>query len=263
MIARLWYKEPVFRLFLSVRHFVFSRFFLGSCFLFFTVFEVKSKEEEDRAARVAKKVSPRLKEELGARGLVFGKPVFIRVFKEERELELWIKKEDSFILFRNYAIAAMSGKLGPKLIEGDGQAPEGFYYVPKSKMNPRSLYHLSFNIGFPNSYDRVHDRTGSFIMVHGDEQSIGCFAMTDEKIEEIYTLCDAALAGGQPYFRVHCFPFRMSETRMKREEEHQWGVFWKNLKEGYDWFEKKKIPPNVEVEEKRYVFESERDEVSR
>ena len=148
----------------------------------------------------------------------------------------------------------MSGHLGPKLAEGDRQAPEGFYYVSRGNMNPRSLYHLSFNIGFPNRYDLSHDRTGSLIMVHGDRQSIGCFAMTDEKVEEIYTLCDAALKKGQPFFRVHCFPFRMTTERMNEAKGNRWEGFWKNLEEGYDWFEEKKVPPDVEVAEKRYVF---------
>ena len=216
--------------------------------------DVKSEESGDRAKKVAVRVSPQLKKDLAARGLSFGKPVFIRVFKEERELELWVWKEDRFVKFRTYPIAAMSGKLGPKLAEGDRQAPEGFYFVPSSMMNPRSLYHLAFNIGYPNAYDRSHDRTGTFIMVHGARQSIGCFAMTDAKIEEIYTLCDAALKGGQPYFRVHCFPFRMTPARMAKAKGNKWEDFWKNLKGGYDWFEEKKVPPNVEVKEGRYVF---------
>ncbi|WP_411844770.1 murein L,D-transpeptidase family protein [Roseibacillus persicicus] len=210
--------------------------------------------DEDRAAKVALRVGPTLSENLEGAGLSMGSPVFIRVFKEERELELWLKKGDLYQLFRTYPIAAMSGELGPKLAEGDRQAPEGFYFVPSSAMNPRSAFHLSFNIGYPNAYDRAHGRTGTFIMVHGDRQSIGCFAMTDEKIEEIYTLCNAALKNGQPFFRVHCFPFRMSVERMKRAEGHRWESFWKELQSGYDWFEEKKVPPNVEVREKRYQF---------
>ena len=217
---------------------------------------LKSKESTERAAEVARRVSPQLKKELQVKGLVLGQPVFLRIFKEERQLELWVQKEETFERFRSYPIAAMSGQLGPKLTEGDYQAPEGFYFVPASMMNPKSLYHLAFNIGFPNSYDLSHERTGSFIMVHGDEQSIGCFAMTDEKIEEIYTICDEALKGGQPYFRVHCFPFRMTTENMAKHRENKWALFWKNLKEGYDWFEEKKVPPNVEVSAKKYVFEA-------
>ena len=228
---------------------------LGSLFWSVTLEEVKGQNGGERAARVAKRVSPQLKKDLRAKGLQFGNPVFLRIFKEERELEVWVEKDGSFAKFRTYPVVAMSGHLGPKLAEGDRQAPEGFYYVPSGMMNPRSLYHLSFNIGFPNRYDRSHDRTGSLIMVHGDRRSIGCFAMTDEKVEEIYTLCDAALKRGQLYFRVHCFPFRMTSERMVEAEGNKWEGFWKNLKEGYDWFEKEKVPPNVEVVDQRYVFE--------
>ena len=211
-------------------------------------------QQGERAQVVANRVAPRLKGDLNEKGLRYRSPVFIRIFKEERELELWVQKGGAFQLFRTYPIAGMSGHLGPKLAEGDRQAPEGFYYVTSSALKPDSLYHLAFNIGFPNSYDRANGRTGSFIMVHGDNQSIGCFAMTDRKIEEIYTLCEAALKNGQPFFRVHCFPFRMTERRMTKAKGSKWESFWKELKPGYDWFEEKKTPPNVEVAERRYVF---------
>jgi murein L,D-transpeptidase YafK len=123
-------------------------------------------------------------------------------------------------------------------------------------MNPNSSYHLSFNLGYPNTYDRAHDRTGSFLMVHGSFVSIGCFAVTDPRIEEIYTLADAALRNGQPLFRVHCFPFRMTKERLAKltQPEEKWRSFWQNLKEGYDHFEKTKSPPNVTVKDKRYHF---------
>ncbi len=215
-------------------------------------------EESDRAKVVEKRIEKELKEALGDKGLSYGSPVFIRIFKEERELELWVRGEEGkFTLFRTYPVAGMSGTLGPKLAEGDGQAPEGFYFVPESALHPKSNYHLAFNIGFPNRYDRSHERTGSFIMVHGSDLSIGCFAMTDEKIEEIYTLAAVALREGQPFFRVHIFPFRMTEERMKKAEDDQaeWFEFWENLAEGYRFFEEEKRPPNVEVEEKHYLFE--------
>jgi len=148
----------------------------------------------------------------------------------------------------------MSGKLGPKTAEGDLQAPEGFYFVPPSRMKPDSTYHLAFNLGYPNAYDQAHGRTGSFLMVHGNRISIGCFAMTDSKIEEIYTLCDAALDKGQPFFRVHVFPFRMTKERLALAKDHKWHDFWLNLKEGYDWFETKRVPPDTTVKDLRYAF---------
>lgn len=230
----------------------FFRVLLGTLLLVVTVTAVKA----ERAQQIAQRVAPQLKRDLTAKGLSWGSPVFLRIFKEERELELWVQKGVRFVKFRSYPIAAMSGRLGPKLAEGDRQAPEGFYFVPPTMMNPQSRYHLAFNIGFPNRYDTVNGCTGSFIMVHGDQQSIGCFAMTDAKIEEIYTLCDAALHGGQPFFRVHSFPFRMTPDRMAEAQGSPWEEFWKNLQQGYLWFERTKVPPNVEVREGRYHFEA-------
>lgn len=211
----------------------------------------------DRAKEAAERVTPALSRQLAAKGLKFGDPVFIRIFKETRELEVWVKepKKKSYALFRTYRIAAMSGKLGPKEKRGDLQAPEGFYFVSRQSMNPRSNFHLSFNIGYPNAFDQAHGRDGSFIMVHGNRVSIGCFAMTDRMVEEIYTLCDAALKNGQKFFRVHSFPFRMTVDRMRKARLNQWHSFWLNLKQGYDAFEKGKVPPNVTVKNKTYVIQ--------
>lgn len=209
-----------------------------------------------RATAAAARVRPAIERDLAAKGLHFGDPVFLRAFKEENVLELWVLKRgtEKYELFRSWDIAAQSGKPGPKLAEGDRQVPEGFYFVPPAAMKPDSRFHLAFNIGYPNAYDRHHGRTGSHIMIHGNRVSIGCLAMTDAKIEEIYTLCAAALEAGQPYFRVHLFPFRMTAERMEREKESEWFDFWTNLKEGHDLFERTTIPPEVTVEDGRYRF---------
>lgn len=209
-----------------------------------------------RAAAAAANVRPALERDLTAVGLEFGDPVFIRAFKEEDQLELFVRNRATgkFDLFRTYPIAAASGTLGPKLAEGDGQVPEGFYFVPPAAMKPDSQFHLSFNIGFPNEYDRAHKRTGTAIMVHGNRVSIGCLAMTDEKIEEIYTLCAAALDGGQPYFRVHIFPFRMTDERLQKAAGNPNEAFWNNLKQGYDLFEKNRVPPDISVVDGCYRF---------
>lgn len=216
--------------------------------------EAASVPSSARSRAVTASVGPRLSRELQAKGLRLGSPVFMRVFKEEEELEVLVWKSGRFHLFRTYPIAAFSGTLGPKLKEGDYQAPEGFYYVPPKRMNPYSSYHLAFNLGYPNAYDRAHRRTGSALMVHGSDVSIGCYAMTDPGIEEIYTLADAALRGGQRYFRVHCFPFRMTDANMRRHQGSVWIDFWRNLQEGYAFFERTGVAPNVEVRNKRYVF---------
>ncbi len=189
-------------------------------------------------------------------GLRFGAPVYIRIFKESKELEVWLKKDDSFALFKTYPICTYGyGSLGPKLRQGDGQAPEGFYFVTPGRLNPYSKFHLSFNLGYPNQYDRRHGRSGSALMVHGDCVSIGCYAMTDPAIEEIYALVDAAFRNGQPFFRVHIFPFRMTQENMKKHGESEWRSFWKNLKQGYDFFEaQENVPPDVQVINSEYVF---------
>ena len=212
-----------------------------------------------RAAAAAERVTPELTKSLREKNLKLGSALFIRIFKESSELELWIESSSSkqFKLFRTYTIAGMSGNLGPKLAEGDLQAPEGFYAVSKRGMNPQSRYHLAFNIGYPNAYDRAHQYTGSYIMVHGSTASIGCFAMTNEKIEEIYTLCDAALNNGQPFFRVHSFPFRLTDEKLASVRPHKWHSFWKELQAGYIHFEEHHLPPCVSMDAGRYTFESE------
>ncbi|NUP06035.1 MAG: murein L,D-transpeptidase [Polyangiaceae bacterium] len=210
-----------------------------------------------RAKAAARNARDRLEKTLSKRNLSFGDEVFVRIFKEEAELELWMRADDeeTFQLFKTYPVCAMSGALGPKEKEGDGQAPEGFYFVGPQALNPQSKYHLSFNIGYPNAYDRSLGRTGKLIMVHGDCVSIGCFAMTDERIEEIYSLGEAALSNGQKFFRVHVFPFRMTKKNMKRHARSPWSTFWANLKDGYDWFETRHVPPDVSVDDGKYVFD--------
>ncbi|TNF43214.1 MAG: hypothetical protein EP216_04205, partial [Epsilonproteobacteria bacterium] len=131
-------------------------------------------------------IDSKLEERLALLSAKAGDPVFIRIFKEESLLEIWIRSGTEYQHLKDYFICAYSGYLGPKLQEGDRQAPEGFYKVKKHHLNPNSKYHLSFNLGFPNEYDLAHERTGSYLMVHGNCVSDGCYAMTDEKIEEIY-----------------------------------------------------------------------------
>ena len=222
-------------------------------------FSAQEVPASDRSRAAVSRVAPRLVRALEAKKLTYGSPIFLRIFKAERELEVWVGGGERFELFRTYKIAACSGNLGPKLREGDRQAPEGFYFVPPSQMNPNSRYHLSFNLGYPNAYDRAHGRTGSALMVHGGAASIGCFAMTDAGIEEIYAIADAALRNGQPFLRVHCFPFRMTPANMARYRDSTWRAFWQNLKQGYDFFERTGRPPNVRVNDGRYVFESAAD----
>ena len=191
---------------------------------------------------------------LAAEGLSLGAPVFIRVFKREFELELWMKRGAGFHRLAVYPICRWSGRLGPKLAEGDAQAPEGFYTVDAKALNPASRWHRSFNLGFPNAYDRSHRRTGSFVMVHGGCASIGCYAMTDPVVDEIWRVVTAALKKGQPRFHVHVYPFRMTAENMAQRAHERWLPFWQNLKRGHDLFEQTRLPPRVSVCEGSYGF---------
>jgi murein L,D-transpeptidase YafK len=201
--------------------------------------------------------TPILEKQFEQMGLKLGNPIFIRIFKQQAQLEIWVKSKDGFRLFKKYPICTFGSEgLGPKLAEGDGKAPEGFYFVKANQMNPFSSYHLSFNLGYPNKYDRSHGRTGSALMVHGNCVSVGCYAMTDEKIEEIYTIAHAALGNGQDFFRVHVFPFKMTDANLLLHTKSKWYEFWLNLKQGYDYFEDNNhTPPNVLVKNKLYTFE--------
>lgn len=190
---------------------------------------------------------------LGKKGMSTESPIFVRIFKEESELEIWKLRDDGhYYHFKTYPICTWSGELGPKLAQGDKQAPEGFYTVPRGLMNPASSFHLAFNLGFPNAYDRAHGRTGSALMVHGKCRSAGCYAMTDALIEEIYALAREQFTGTQESFQVHAFPFRMTDANMARHKDHKWYAFWQTLKEGYDHFETHRVPPPITVCERRY-----------
>jgi murein L,D-transpeptidase YafK len=194
-------------------------------------------------------------ERLRELGFTAGAPVFIRIFKEDHELELWMKKGDGFALFATYPVCTFSGGLGPKLVEGDRQAPEGFYTVGRGQMNAQSKFRKSFNLGYPNAFDAAHGRTGSALMVHGRCSSIGCYAMTDPAIDEIWALTDAALSGGQERFSVQVFPFRMTSLRLRMHSGSSWMPFWMDLKQGYDLFETSHVPPRAGVCRGKYVVE--------
>jgi murein L,D-transpeptidase YafK len=191
---------------------------------------------------------------MSQKGMTTGSPIFVRIFKEESELEVWKARDDGhYYHFKTYPICNWSGDLGPKLETGDRQAPEGFYNISAGQMNPNSDYYLSFNVGFPNAYDKAYGRTGSAIMVHGNCKSAGCYAMTDALVEEIYALVREAIGGGQKQIPLHAFPFRMSPENMKKHQGNQWFAFWKQLKQGYDYFETTRQPPSVAVCSKQYV----------
>lgn len=208
--------------------------------------------EPERLTEVSRRVMPRLSQEVEAAGLRVGAPIFLRIFKLPGVLELWLEHQGRFRLFRSYPICAASGYLGPKLREGDWQSPEGLYRVGPSQMNPTSAYHLSFDLGFPNEYDQAHLRSGSALMVHGNCASVGCYAMTDSRMEEIYLLAQAALNGGQDRFAVHIFPFPLSEDNLRFYGVSPWASFWRALKPAHDHFIATGTVPSVTVTDAQY-----------
>jgi murein L,D-transpeptidase YafK len=197
-----------------------------------------------------------LDQRLAAAGVKVGAPVLVRIFKREFELEIWLKKGDRFERFATYPICKWSGSLGPKVRQGDRQAPEGFYTVGGKALNPNSRWYRSFNLGFPNAHDRALRRTGSFIMVHGGCSSIGCYAMTNGQMSEIWKLVKGALDGGQQRFQAQVFPFRLTDANLASRAGTPDGDFWQSLKPGHDLFEQTGVPPRVSVCNKRYAFEA-------
>ncbi len=187
-------------------------------------------------------------------GVSLTDPVYFRIFKEESELEVWRGRSDGrYVHVRTYPICTFSGQLGPKTRYADYQAPEGFYAVTARQLKPDSSYHLAFNVGYPNALDRTLGRTGDLIMVHGKCKSVGCFAMTDGPMEEIYALARDALNAGQASIPVHSFPFRMTEANIARHAGHRAAATWAPLIDAYRDFEVLRTPPQVAMCGRRYV----------
>ncbi|MDI4664881.1 murein L,D-transpeptidase [Xanthobacter autotrophicus] len=210
------------------------------------------------ARKANKPLSPQMVSLLGQKDMSPASPMLVRIFKQEAELEVWKATSDgSFALLKTYPICRWSGELGPKVRMGDRQAPEGFYTITPGQMNPNSSYYLSFNLGFPNAFDKAYGRTGEFLMVHGDCSSAGCYAMTDEQISEIFSLARESFAGGQRAFQVQAYPFRMTPKNLARHRNNPNMAFWRNLKQGYDHFEVTKQEPKVNVCGRAYVFDAE------
>jgi murein L,D-transpeptidase YafK len=208
-------------------------------------------------AKANQPVPPKLIQAMVEKDMDLNSPVLVRLFKQEAELEVWKQdRSGRFALLKTYPICRWSGDLGPKVREGDRQAPEGFYNISPAQMNPQSAYYLSFNTGYPNAFDRSLGRSGSQLMVHGDCSSRGCYAMTDEQIAEIYSLGRESFFGGQKSFQFQAYPFRMTPVNMARHRNNPNMPFWKMIKEGYDHFEVTKQEPRVDFCEKKYVFDA-------
>ncbi len=184
---------------------------------------------------------------------LMGSPVYIQIFKEERTLELYVKIGEQYQLMDSYKICNYSGGLGPKQRQGDFKSPEGFYTVQRSQLKPDSRFYKAINIGFPNAYDRSHGYEGKYLMIHGACVSVGCYAMTDNGIDEIFQFVTGALVFGQQGVQVSIYPFRMTDANMARHKNSYYADFWKQLKPGYDYFNTLHQPPVVSVVDGRYV----------
>ncbi|MEQ1612387.1 MAG: murein L,D-transpeptidase family protein [Hyphomicrobiaceae bacterium] len=217
--------------------------------------------ERQRAAAVGSLPLPgtpdlaSFEQRLSSKGLKAGNEVFIRIFKAESELEIWMRSGGRYVLLDTYPVCHWSGTIGPKIHEGDKQTPEGFYEVTRKQLHLIGRHPRSLNLGFPNAFDKINQRTGSYILVHGGCSSVGCFAMTNSVVAEIYDLAERAIKGGQDRVHVHVFPFRMTDANMATYANSDWFAFWQNLKEGYDAFEQTKMPPHIGVCERRYVVQ--------
>jgi murein L,D-transpeptidase YafK len=184
-----------------------------------------------RVAAAKARVGTEVSASLAYLNLAMGNPVVLVAFKEERQLEAWCRSvEGDWILWKTFPILAASGRPGPKEREGDMQVPEGEYGILRKGMNPASQYHLGMNIGYPNKRDLALGRTGSAIMIHGSQVSVGCLAMGDDAIERLYLLVDAALAGGEREIPVHIFPFRMTPEACAAHAGPDWHPTWDELK---------------------------------
>lgn len=215
-------------------------------------------EGRDRVSRLLGRPSgppPEMEARLAAEGLDPRNGVHLRIYKEEAELEVWIADGGEHRLFARLPICRYSGGLGPKLEEGDGRAPEGFYLVEAKNLNPKSAHHLAINLGFPNPADRAKGRSGSFLMIHGGCLSIGCYAMTDAGIDEIYPLVERSIRAGHPV-PIHVFPFRMTAPRLATETASPSAADWAEMAEGWRRFEESHRPPPVSMCGATTVFEA-------
>lgn len=190
--------------------------------------------------------------------------IFIRAFKNEKVVELWGKNSNETVyqLLKTYDICRSSGELGPKRQEGDYQVPEGFYYV--DRFNPKSDFHLSLGLNYPNVSDKIlgnPQSPGSDIFIHGGCVTVGCLPLTNDKIKEFYIFAEFAKRSGQTQIPVHIFPFHLTTKNILKFENlmfdkgNTYKDFWLNLKSGYDYFyENKEIPTFTVNEEGQYIW---------
>lgn len=205
-----------------------------------------------------------LKERLKAIGYEGKIRLYVRIFKEEKTLEVWIQSKGIYKLYKSFEVCNYSGKLGPKVAEGDKQAPEGFYHVPaddvlwSSRKWPRAL-----NLAFPNVFDALKKRTGSYLLIHGGCSSEGCYALKNGPMSILYDLVSIALKSGQTILPIHIFPFRLTDKNWARhlpqKAGKKWEAFWRGMQPVYDGFQNNRIIPSIYVCQTGYqVYSSHR-----
>ena len=207
------------------------------------------------SARASHPLSPEMVSLMEKTGVGQNSAVLIRTYKKEAEFEIWKMKPDGrYVHFKTFPMCRWSGQLGPKMREGDRQVPEGFYRITPGQMNPNSHYYLSFNVGYPNAYDRAHGASGGSVMVHGACSSAGCFSMTDAQVDQIYAIAREAFNGGQQAIQMQSYPFHMTPENIAKYRDDTNIGFWKQLKEGSDNFDVSKQDVTVGVCARHYVF---------
>lgn len=207
-----------------------------------------------------------LQKEFESKGLQWpARYVYIRSFKYDSQLEVWVKNDlkDKYKLYKTYKVCMQSGSMGPKRLQGDYQVPEGFYYI--NEFNPKSMYHLSLGLNYPNASDRILSdsaRPGNSIYIHGSCVSVGCVAVTDKDIEEIYIVTSYAKARGQEYIPVHIFPIRYNQKKSmdfftsNTKNNPTLEKFGLQLKKAYDQFELTREVPLILIDRKGdYIVE--------
>jgi len=245
---------------------IFKYFFL-LIFFFQASFFADAQNSYIRASSVSFKMSgplgareDALQKEFKAKGLEWpARYVFMRSFKYDGQLEIWVKSEakEKYKLFKTYKVCLQSGAMGPKRIQGDYQVPEGFYYI--NEFNPNSAYHLALGLNYPNASDKILSdplRPGNGIYIHGSCVSVGCIPVTDQDIEEIYIIASAARASGEDFIPVHIFPVQYNRKKSlefynnyvrNNPSLQQFGL---QLRAAYDKFEATKEVPIVLVDGK-------------
>lgn len=236
------------------------------CLLFmFTITQTSFKQQQLQFSRVRTAYGEKeesLKAELQKQGFTLSElNLFLRAFKMEKQLEVWIKKpaDTVFTYFKSYPFCALSGDVGPKRRQGDAQVPEGFYHI--NRFNPQSNFYLSLGINYPNQSDKIlgHSNPGGDIFIHGSCVTIGCIPITDDKIKELYVLCVESRNNGQEQIPVHIFPMKLTDSNRKLLDKQEVSLstkeLWDSLKKAYDYFEANKKLPGITINSSgRYVI---------